>query len=191
MVGRSKDLLAGRIGNTEAPLECYGRGRYPSVSIARRSNSQPRGRRPSRMLLTATVAALAALGIEIYVFTVAYPTFAIVGAAEFPALHTFHANRITYSIGPALLISAFANVALALDRPRDVPTWLPVTAAVAGVAILAITAFVQVPLHAKLSESGRDLATIARLNGNEWSRAFATLVQAACDVAMVAIALRR
>ena len=143
------------------------------------------------MLLTATVAALIALGIETYVFTVAYPMFALIGDSEFASVHAFHANRITYSIGPALLVAAFANVALTLDRPRDVPAWLPVAGALAGLAILALTAFVQIPLHAKLSASGRDLSTIARLNANEWMRALATLVQAACDVAMVAIALRR
>ena len=142
-------------------------------------------------MLIATVAALVALGIETYVFTVAYPSFALVGAAEFPAIHRFHAERITYSIGPALLAAAFANVALAVGRPRGVPAWLPTTAAVASVAVLAITAFVQVPLHARLSENGRDLATIARLNANEWSRALATLATAACDVAMLALALRR
>ncbi|GAC1307050.1 MAG: hypothetical protein NVS2B3_00510 [Vulcanimicrobiaceae bacterium] len=143
------------------------------------------------MLLTATVAALVALGIETYVFTIAYPTFALVGAAEFEAIHRLHAERITYSIGPALLVSAFANVALAIARPRGVPTWLPTVAALASIAVLAITAFVQVPLHARLTENGRDLATIARLNANEWPRALATFGAAACDVAMVALALRR
>ena len=143
------------------------------------------------MLLTATVASLVALGIETYVFTVAYPLFATIGAAEFPAAHAFHAERITYSIGPALLVAFSANVAFALERPRGIPAALPIAAAVAGGAVLAITAFVQVPLHARLSELGRDLPTIARLNANEWMRALATFAQAACDVAMVALLLRR
>lgn len=143
------------------------------------------------MLLIASVAALLALGIETYVFTVAYPNFARVGAAEFPAFHALHTERIAFSIGPALLVSAFANGVLALERPREIPLWLPLVATAAGIAVLAYTAIFAVPLHARLSESGYDARTIARLNAGEPIRALATLVQAACDVAMVAIALRR
>jgi len=47
--------------------------------------------------------ALVALGIETYVFTVAYPSFARIREREFPERRAFHANRITYSIGPALV----------------------------------------------------------------------------------------
>jgi hypothetical protein len=140
------------------------------------------------MLLIAAVASLVALGIEIYVYTVAYPILAMVGDREFAAIHTLHANRITYSIGPALLIAFFANLVLAADRRS--PHWpLAAAAALSGAAVLAITLFVQVPLHARLSE-GRDLATLTRLNANEWTRALATLAQAACDIALLALALK-
>ncbi|GAC1475724.1 MAG: hypothetical protein NVS3B17_08460 [Vulcanimicrobiaceae bacterium] len=140
--------------------------------------------------MTASVAALVALGIESYVFTVAYPNFARVGAAEFPAFHAFHSARITYTIGPALLVAAFANVAVAFDRAREVPPWLAFAAAAAGLIVLAHTALVQVPAHARLS-AGFDARAIARLNANEPVRALATFVQAACDVAMLALVLRR
>ncbi len=142
-------------------------------------------------MLIASISALVALGIETYVATVAYPNFTRVAVAELPAFHAFHTERITYSIGPGLLIAAFANVALAVDRPRDIPLWLPLAAAAAGFAVLAYTALVAVPLHARLSEAGYDAQTIARLNAGEPVRAFATFVQAACDVAMLAIAVRR
>ena len=142
------------------------------------------------MLLIASVAALVALGIETYVATVAYPNFARVGAIDFPAFHAFHSERITYSIGPALSIAAFANAALAFGRPRGIPLWLPLVAAGAGILVLGITAFVQVPIHVELSARGYDSNAIARLNANEPARALATFAQAACDVAMLAIALR-
>ena len=143
------------------------------------------------MLVVATVSALVALGIELYVFTVAYPLFALVGEAEFPAVHAFHAARISYSIGPALVLSALANGFLAFEGPPGLPKALPVGAALAGLAVLIITAVVQVPLHSKLGALGRDLPTLARLNANEVYRALATLLQAACDVAMVVLLLRR
>jgi hypothetical protein len=141
------------------------------------------------MLLIASVASLVALGIEIYVFTIAYPILAMVGEGEFGAIHTLHANRITFSIGPALLVAFFANLALALERPRPAHAWLAIAAAIAGAAVLAITLFVQVPLHARLAD-GRDVDALARLNANEWMRALATFAQAACDVTLLAFALR-
>jgi hypothetical protein len=142
------------------------------------------------VLLVASVAALVALGIEIYVFTIAYPAFGIVGPREFVALHVLHSERITWSIGPALLVAAFANAALALARPAAVPAWLAIVAAAAGFGVLGITAFVQVPLHAALA-GGQDLDVVRRLNANEWLRALATTIQAGADVAMLALALAR
>ena len=141
------------------------------------------------MLLIASVASLVALGIEIYVFTVAYSSFALVGADDFRAVHASHSDRITYSIGPALLVAFFANLILAIQRPRGARAWLSVGAALAGALVLAITLFVQVPLHARLA-GGRDAVAIAQLNANEWMRALATFAQAACDVALLALALR-
>jgi hypothetical protein len=144
------------------------------------------------MLLTCTtVAALLALGIELYVFTVAYPLFAMIGEREFPAVHAFHAARITYSIGPALVLAAAGNGLLLFERPAVVGLGLPIAATGAGLLVLAITAFVQVPLHVQLDALGRDLPTLARLNANEVYRALFTLVQAGCDVAMLVLLLRR
>jgi hypothetical protein len=140
-------------------------------------------------LLVATVAALIASGIEYYVATIAYPGFAIVGSREFPALHALHSERITYAIGPALLAAFGANIILLIARPRGLPVWLVLVAAISGAIVLAYTAFVAIPLHARLS-GGADQAAIASLNATEWIRALATFAQAACDVALVWYALR-
>lgn len=84
-------------------------------------------------------------------------------------MRAFHAERITWSIGPALLVAAFGNAALALQKPSPAAF----VAALAGFAVLAVTAFVQIPLHARLT-SGEDPVTIARLNANETARALLT-----------------
>jgi hypothetical protein len=143
----------------------------------------------SQMLLFATVAALVASGIEYYVVAIAYPGFALVGPREFPAIHALHSERITYVIGPALLGAFAANALLLATRPRGLPLWLVAVAAVSGGIVLAYTAFVAVPLHARLG-AGSDAATIAALNATEWMRAIATFVQAGCDVALLWYALR-
>jgi len=135
-------------------------------------------------LFAAMVAALIAAGIEAYVFAIAYPVFALVGTREFASIHTLHAARITFLIGPALLVAFGANALLVLGRPTQVPLWLALAAAIAGGIVLAYTAFVAVPLHGRL-DAGPDAAAIASLNATEWIRALATFAQAACDVAMV------
>jgi hypothetical protein len=136
------------------------------------------------VLFIALVAALLASGIESYVFAIAYPGFALIGAREFSAIHTLHTERITYLIGPALLVAFGANALLAFDRPAPVPLALAIAAAIAGGIVLAYTAFVAVPLHARLA-AGMDAEAIASLNATEWIRALATFAQAACDVAML------
>jgi hypothetical protein len=135
-------------------------------------------------LFVASVAALVATGIESYVFAIAYPGFALVGAREFAAIHSLHSERITFLIGPALLVAFGANALLVLQRPPQVPLSLAFAAAIAGGIVLAYTAFVAVPLHARLAE-GPDPSAIAALNATEWMRALATVAQAACDVAML------
>jgi hypothetical protein len=143
----------------------------------------------SNTLLVATVAALIASGIEYYVFAIAYPSFALASPVTFPALHALHSERITYAIAPALLGAFAANAVLLSLRPRGLPVWLVAAAVMSGGIVLAYTAFVAVPLHARLA-SGLDQPTIAALNATEWIRALATFTQAACDVALVWCALR-
>lgn len=142
-------------------------------------------------MLVAAVASLIGLGIELYVFAVAYPLFALIGEREFAAVHALHSSRITYIVGPTIAFAFGANALLAAVPAGGVPVWLPRLAAAAGAAVLLITAMLQVPLHARLSQFGRDTAAIARLNSNEPWRALAMTLQAACDVAMVWLVLPR
>jgi hypothetical protein len=104
-------------------------------------------------------------------------------------LHALHCRRITYAIGPALATAFAANVLLAVLRPPGVPFRLAAVAALSGGLVLAYTAFVAVPLHARLG-AGKDLGAIAALNATEWIRAAATFVQAACDVVLLGLGMR-
>ena len=55
--------------------------------------------------------------------------------------------------------------------------------------MLAYTAFVAVPLHARL-QTRLDERVVATLNATEWIRFVATFAQAGCDVAMLWLVLR-
>ena len=113
-------------------------------------------------------------GIIWFVQIVHYPLFARVGGSGFAAYEAEHATRTGWVVGPLMCIE-LATAALFLFarfRPGSVST----ASAWAGMVLILLiwmsTAFIQVPLHNKLS-SGADAAVIARLVGTNWIRTIA------------------
>ncbi len=115
------------------------------------------------------VATLAMVGVIWVVQLVHYPLFAGVGADGWPAYEASHQQRITWLVGPLMLVELATAVLLVLDRPAA----MPLAAAVAGAALVgavwASTAFVQVRLHSALG-GAFDAVAHARLVGTNWIR---------------------
>jgi hypothetical protein len=115
------------------------------------------------------VSTLLMAGLIWMVQLVHYPLFARVGRDAFCDYETSHTRRITWLVGPLMLLEAASAAALffVLDSA--------VTQVIAGVglALLLIiwlsTAFLQVPCHNRLSR-GFDDATLRRLVGTNWIR---------------------
>ncbi len=98
-----------------------------------------------------------------------YPLFSGVGEAGWAAYEASHQARITWIVGPAMLIELATAIWLVLDPPEAFPMWaLLAGAAMVGV-IWASTAFIQVPLHSTLS-AGFDTEAHANLVGTNWIR---------------------
>jgi uncharacterized membrane protein len=97
-------------------------------------------------------------GVIWLVQLVVYPQFARVGEAEFAAYHRAHTSGIAGVVIPAMLLELGLAVA-AWWQQRDA-----FTAVMLGlvVAIWAVTAACQVPLHQRLAK-GRDAAAIRSL----------------------------
>lgn len=115
------------------------------------------------------VATLAMVGVIWVVQLVHYPLFSGVGADGWAAYEVGHQQRITWVVGPLMLLELATAVLLVLDRPAA----MPMAAAVAGAALVgaiwASTAFVQVPLHNALG-GAFDAEAHARLVGTNWVR---------------------
>jgi hypothetical protein len=134
-------------------------------------------------------ATLALTGLIWTVQLVHYPLFAGVGAEGFTAYEAAHQTRITWLVGPLMLVELAAAVALVAGlRPEGVPGWMAWT----GLAPLAViwisTALVQVPLHRALG-GGFEAGAHARLVATNWVRTAAWTARAGLALAMTAALL--
>lgn len=126
------------------------------------------------VLMLQITSTLLMTGIIWFVQIVHYPLFARVGGSGFAAYEAEHATRTGWVVGP-LMCFELATAALFLFA-RFRPGSVSAASAWAGMVLVLLiwmsTAFIQVPLHNKLS-SGADAAVIARLVGTNWIRTIA------------------
>lgn len=125
---------------------------------------------PAHAVLLAQAASTCALvGVIWMVQVVHYPLLLRVGPASFEAYHHGHLRRITLVVGPLMVLEAACALWVFCMQPQDVAPAL----AVAGLGLVLLvwlsTAFVQVPLHARL-EQGFDERAIRRLVATNWVR---------------------
>lgn len=108
------------------------------------------------------------VGLIWFVQIVHYPLMPEVGGREFVGYERDHTRRTGRVVGPLMLVEAGAAVVLVWQRPD--------TLTLAGAGILVViwlsTAFVQVPLHARLSIA-RDEEALRRLVHTNWIRTIA------------------
>ena len=109
------------------------------------------------------------VGLIWLVQCVQYPLLARVGRGEFAAFHAEHCRRITWVVGPLMLVELGSAVWLLWLGLREGWFWT-------GLALLAVvwgsTALVQVPLHERLRE-GFDATVVERLVRTNWVRTVA------------------
>jgi hypothetical protein len=144
---------------------------------------------PLAVFLAHLGATLALTGLIWTVQLVHYPLFAGVGAEGFSSYEAAHQTRITWLVGPLMLLELAAAVALTAGLgPEGVPGWM----AWAGLALLAViwisTALVQVPLHRALG-GGFEAGAHARLVATNWVRTAAWTARAGLALAMTAALL--
>ena len=128
------------------------------------------------VLLLNVLSTLVMIGVIWTVQIVHYPLFAGVGEAGWGAYEAQHQQRITWVVGPTMLVELVTAVWLVIARPPGIPPWALILGAVLVGVIWASTAFVQVPLHNALG--GRfDPSAHARLVATNWLRTLAWTVR--------------
>lgn len=112
------------------------------------------------------------VGLIWVIQVVHYPLMAQVSAASFGLYESLHQQRITWVVGPTMLLELVLAVGLTVVRPAYVSAWAVwASAGLVGVVWLS-TAFVQVPLHTRLV-LGFDSEVIAQLVATNWLRTIA------------------
>jgi len=101
---------------------------------------------------------------------VQYPLMSRVAPSEFTSYHAAHSTRITFIVGPAMLLelatAAGLVMAAASGKFSHTLAW---TCLALTAGVFASTAFLSVPQHAILG-SGFDAAAHARLVSTNWVR---------------------
>ena len=116
-----------------------------------------------------TVATLAMFGAIWIVQLVHYPLFSGVGEASWTDYEGQHQMRITWVVGPLMILELVTAVWLVFDRPLFMPNWTALLGVVLVGVIWLSTAFVQMPLHRALSQVF-DAATHQSLVATNWIR---------------------
>lgn len=116
-------------------------------------------------------------GLIWFVQLVHYPAYRDVGPADFVAYQARHQRHTSWVVGPLMLTEIACATWLLWHPPSGIASaWLWLGAALIAVA-WASTAFLQVPLHVRLS-AGHDPLSIERLIRSNWVRTAAWTLRA-------------
>ena len=116
------------------------------------------------------IATTAMAGVIWTVQLVIYPLFAEVGEEVFASYHADYSERITWIVGPLMIVELGSAAVLAIVAWKSGEGRLfALTGLLLVVALWLVTALVQVPQHGRLSV-GHDEATIAALVAGNWIR---------------------
>ena len=118
-----------------------------------------------------------------------YPLMRFVSGEQFARFETAHRVRISWVVGPLMLIEGVCVLAFLFAPPAGLAWWLPwVGSGVEAVAI-GTTAFVSASLHERLNAHFNQ-ATLDRLIATNWIRTVAWTARAALAIAMLVAVLR-
>jgi len=116
------------------------------------------------------IATTAMAGVIWTVQLVIYPLFAEVGGEVFASYHADYSERITWIVGPLMIVELGSAAVLAIVAWKSGEGRLfALTGLLLVVALWLVTALVQVPQHGRLV-AGFDEATIAALVAGNWIR---------------------
>lgn len=155
------------------------------------------------MQVWAAVAAVSGwylLGVSVTVGVVVYPSFDLVGSAEWARFHAAHSRAITAAVGPAWIVEGVATVgwlaaALVADRVGPAEVALAVVHAVVAGIPVALTVVAAIGVHRALAAPGLTVparsALIRRLLVVDHLRSVGWGLAALTASAGLALAIRR
>lgn len=121
------------------------------------------------LLLVQLIATCAMLGVIWFVQLVTYPQFAELKEPGFLSYHEHYSARVTWVVAPLMLVELGTALLSVLFFRGSELAGLALAGFLLVLALWALTAFVQVPQHTRLSY-GHSLETVHALVKGNWSR---------------------
>ena len=118
-----------------------------------------------------------------------YPLMRFVSGEQFARFETAHRVRISWVVGPLMLVEGVCVLAFLFAAPAGMPGWLPWAGAIAEAVAIGTTVLVSAPLHERLN-AHFDPATLDRLIATNWIRTIAWSARAGLAIAMLVAVLR-
>lgn len=145
---------------------------------------------------TAEIAAVAQVvgsvgmfGVIWMVQVVHYPLMRFVSGEQFARFETAHRTRISWVVGPLMLIEGICVLAFLIAPSAGLLWWLPWAGATAEAIAIGTTVFISAPLHERLN-AHFDPATLDRLIATNWIRTVAWTARAGLAIAILVAVLR-
>ena len=120
-----------------------------------------------------------------------YPTWKLIGTAEFRSFHqTLSLLIVGYMVIP-LIITTLLTASLLWFRPFHIPAWMIWLSLVVQIAIWISTVVFQLPIQFELSNTGLSIAAVDRLiYTNFWFRRIPALINNVLFLWMMSLLLR-
>ena len=135
------------------------------------------------------VASVGMFGVIWVMQVVHYPLMRFVSGEQFARFETAHRVRISWVVGPLMLIEGVCVLAFLFAPPPGMSWWLPWVGTAAEAIAIGTTVFISAPLHERLN-SHFDLATLDRLIATNWIRTVAWSARAGVAITMLVAVLR-
>lgn len=135
------------------------------------------------------ISSVGMFGVIWIVQLVHYPLMRFVPGEQFARFETAHRVRISWVVGPLMLIEGVCVLAFLFAPPAGMPGWLPWVGAGAEAVAIGTTVLVSAPLHEKLN-AHFDSTTLDRLIATNWIRTVAWTARAGLAIAMLVAVLR-
>ena len=107
-----------------------------------------------------------------------YPTWKLIGAAEFKTYHNALSPLIIKFMVVPWLVETLLTIALFWLRPRAIPVWMVTLSLILNLIVWASSALIQIPIQFELSEKGLSLPAIDRLIATDPIRWISGIIRA-------------
>lgn len=125
-----------------------------------------------------TLAFFFCLGISWLLQVAIYPTYRLVGSAEFVAFHVAQGRRMIPVMVVPMFATSILGVVTAVMSRDEVYAWFTWGVGLCGLVVIATTLLSEVPKHMKLDKDGKDDALIDGLVRDNLPRSLAWSVGA-------------